>query len=900
MFTFVYAVTKLTGNSESIGQESDENVTTPLTIDGDVSYASAGSRYSIIVMVDGSALCSGVIESLEDYRGHFGVNTETLVLGINSFQLITNILDSNETLSNAPAFQMVFAGVERIPDSGIIHTILLDRQGNAYATGSNSKGQLCLGDEDDRSIPTLISLEGPFIDVAVGGEHTLLLHENGAVYVCGNNDVGQLGLGDGVSRTSSPTMLDVLSSVVSVSAGVEHSLFMAEDGIFVTGDNSYGQLCSNSTNTITSPMLIDIPIKNIVTFEAIKFSSYILYIDGSINACGKNDFGQLGDGTKSDQILTEVVINEAVRAIYTGPSSESVFFVTEDETMYSTGLNSWGNLGVGDSENRAIPARVKFEDQVITSLLSPSDDHTIAFGLVTGSLPPTSSPTPAPTFPITPSPTRDSMNFFFWGAPQSLGQTSSDDVTKPLFVEEDAVRASTGSRYTLIVLQDGVVLAGGFVQSKDKYQGHLGLGSIVIAGENDFKEISNIYNGDGDVVEAPDFDQVFAGVERIPDSGIIHTILLDRQGNAYATGSNSKGQLCLGDEDDRSIPTLISLEGPFIDVAVGGEHTLLLHENGAVYVCGNNDVGQLGLGDGVSRTSSPTMLDVLSSVVSVSAGVEHSLFMAEDGIFVTGDNSYGQLCIETDGDAVFVPEMLDNSISKVLSFEAIRSSTFILDSDGLVEACGDNSFGQLGDGTNETIITTSVSLDAVVKILGTGPSSESVFFVTEDEKVYGTGLNSRGNLGIGNAFNQNVPTRVKFPNEVMISFLSAAHDHTVALGLITGTVEPTATPTIGSTTATPSSTPTLSPSRRELLTTLQANHCLCYLSLISCLLSLVTEVPTEAPTDPPSATPTMTPSEATATESPTISGKSHFDERSQLILSCQQINSIQLLHLKKA
>ena len=813
---FTIPVFVFIGNSESIGQESDENVTKPLTIDGDVSYASAGSRYSIIIMVDGSALSSGVIESLEDYRGHFGIDTETLTAGINSFQLITNVLDSNDTLSNAPAFHKVFSGVERAPGSEIIHSILLDRQGNAYATGSNSKGQLCLGDEDDRSIPTQIPMEGPFIDVAVGGEHTLLLHENGTVYACGSNDVGQLGLGDDVSETGSPTVLDVLSPVSTVSAGVEHSLLMAEEGIYVMGDNSYGQLCSNSTNIPTSPMLVPIPIKDIVSFQAIKFSSYILYIDGSINACGKNDYGQLGDGTITDQILTEVIINEAVRAMYTGPSSESIFFVTEDERMYSTGLNTWGNLGVGDQENRAIPARVKFEDQVITSSLSPSEDHTIAFGSVTGSLPPTSSPTLAPTFPITLSPTRGSLSFFFWGAPGSLGQTSSEDVTKPLFVEEDTVTASAGYRYTMIVLQDGSVLAGGYVQSKDKYQGHLGLGGIVTTGENDFKQVSSIYNLDGDVVDAPDFDRAFAGAERATDSGIIHTILLDRQGNAYATGSNSKGQLCLGDEDDRSIPTQIPMEGPFIDVAVGGEHTLLLHENGTVYACGSNDVGQLGLGDDVSETGSPTVLDVLSPVSTVSAGVEHSLLMAEEGIYVMGDNSYGQLCIDTDGDAVFIPEMLEISISKVSAFEAIRSSTFILHSDGVVEACGDNSYGQLGDGTNETTISTSVALDDVVKILGTGPSSESTFFVTEEEEIYGTGLNSNGNLGIGNSANQNIPIRVKFPNEVMITFISAAYDHTIALGLVTGTVEPTATPTIGSTTATPSSTPTLSPSKSEL------------------------------------------------------------------------------------
>lgn len=80
----------------------------------------------------------------------------------------------------------MFAGVENSPDSGIVHTILMDRNGNAYAMGSNSKGQLCLQDESDRLIPTMIRIEGVrIVDVAIGAEHTLLLDEDGNVFGCG-------------------------------------------------------------------------------------------------------------------------------------------------------------------------------------------------------------------------------------------------------------------------------------------------------------------------------------------------------------------------------------------------------------------------------------------------------------------------------------------------------------------------------------------------------------------------------------------------------------------------------------------------------------------------------------------------------------------------------------------
>ena len=116
---------------------------------------------------------------------------------------------------------------------------------------------------------------------------------------------------------------------------------------------------------------------------------------------------------------------------------------------------------------------------------------------------------------------------------------------------------------------------------------YISLGHIA-QGTNNFQTISKVFDEtDGKEMDAPVFDKVFAGVENSPDSSVMHTILLDKEGRAYATGSNSKGQLCLGDESDRLIPTMINLDGVrIVDVAIGGEHTLLLDDDGNVFGCG--------------------------------------------------------------------------------------------------------------------------------------------------------------------------------------------------------------------------------------------------------------------------------------------------------------------------
>jgi alpha-tubulin suppressor-like RCC1 family protein len=174
---------------------------------------------------------------------------------------------------------------------------------------------------------------------------------------------------------------------------------------------------------------------------------------------------------------------------------------------------------------------------------------------------------------------------------------------------------------------------------------------------------------------------------------------------------------------------------------------LLLDESGNVYGCGSNVVGQLGLGT-MSKTSVPSMIDGLASISSVSAGHSHSLFMSDTSIYFTGSNEFGQLCKETNGENLLTPESLDiPGIESSVSFEAIKSSSYILYSDGSVNGCGNNEFGQIGDGTNTNQVLALVALDGVARLLGVGPSAESVFFVTADEYVWGTGLNDRGQLG---------------------------------------------------------------------------------------------------------------------------------------------------------
>merc|ERR1712238_169737 len=264
-------------------------------------------------------------------------------------------------------------------------------------------------------------------------------------------------------------------------------------------------------------------------------------------------------------------------------------------------------------------------------------------------------------------------------------------------------------------------------------------------------------------------------------AGQMHSVFIDVEGNAYATGLNNKGQLCLGDEDPKSgIPTQFILPDDELAVsaAVGAKFTLIVTSSGKLYGCGTNELGQLGLEEDAGNQASPVEIPDLSNVIGISAGLDFSLIRTDEGLFAMGNNAVGQLCIDPEETPLTSPEnIFDDSI---LSFVAGWQSSYVLLEDGSVTSCGLNIDGQLGDGTYENSFGASVKLDKEITTIYAGPSAKSAFFATADGIVYGTGLNNRGQLGAGRFDSLSIPEEVRFHTDDMGIDLFVSSTHTVA------------------------------------------------------------------------------------------------------------------------
>ena len=74
------------------------------------------------------------------------------------------------------------------------------------AFGDNHYGQLGLGDNKNRNLPTLVMTDTTIREIVCGSDHTFILKESGELFAFGYNYYGQLGLGDNENRKI-PTLL---------------------------------------------------------------------------------------------------------------------------------------------------------------------------------------------------------------------------------------------------------------------------------------------------------------------------------------------------------------------------------------------------------------------------------------------------------------------------------------------------------------------------------------------------------------------------------------------------------------------------------------------------------------------------------------------------------------------
>ena len=202
--------------------------------------------------------------------------------------------------------------------------------------------------------------------ITAGSSHTCAILDDGSVSCWGKNRNGQLGDGTGEHRHT-PTQTSSLGdnrTAVAISAGGSHTCAILDDGsVICWGKNNYGQIGDGTngsddhrlTPTQTSSLGVN---RTAVAMSAGGSHTCVILDDGSMSCWGLNFKGQLGDGSTNpseDRNTPTQTANLGGIAVVIAAGGDHTCAILEDDLAHCWGYNFYGQLGDGTTTDRHSP-----------------------------------------------------------------------------------------------------------------------------------------------------------------------------------------------------------------------------------------------------------------------------------------------------------------------------------------------------------------------------------------------------------------------------------------------------------------------------------------------------------------------------------------------------------------
>ncbi|WP_274653765.1 RCC1 domain-containing protein [Paenibacillus humicola] len=330
--------------------------------------------------------------------------------------------------------------------AGMMYSMALRNDGTVWSWGDNYAGELGDGTTTNRRAPVQVKTLTGVAGIAAGGQSLAVLND-GTVWEWGEK------LPNG-SYDSSPgptpyqvrdNFYEPLESVAAVSAGYDHNLAVKRDGtVWAWGRNIWGQL---GDGTVSDEYLYGYPaqvqgLNSVTAVSAGLAYSLALKSDGTVWAWGRNDYGELGDGSTVQQRTTPVQVQglDSVTAIAAG-SSQSLA-LKSDGTVWG-----WGKINNGDGTSTARNTPVQLTGLNGVIAIAAGSGHNLAL--------------------------KSDGTVWAWGQNQDgqLGDGSTVQRTTPVQVQglDSATAISAGDYFSLALKSDGTVWGWG-----SNFSGELG------------------------------------------------------------------------------------------------------------------------------------------------------------------------------------------------------------------------------------------------------------------------------------------------------------------------------------------------------------------------------------------------------------------------------------------
>lgn len=262
------------------------------------------------------------------------------------------------------------------------------------------------------------------------------------------------------------------------------------------------------------------------------------------------------------------------------------------------------------------------------------------------------------------------------------------------------------------------------------------------------------------------------GLENIVtiSSGLLHYLALKEDGTVWAWGSNDMGQLGDGTTNITSKPVQVVGLDSVVSIVASYYNSMALREDGTVWIWGYGIRGVLGYDAPTEHKQlTPLQIPNLEGITQIDLSYLHGAALKGDGtVWTWGFNESGQL-----GDGTFfdhsAPLQVQN-LNGVIKVSASYSQTLALTRDGKVWAWGNNYYGEVGDASGiqkRPIPVRTAHLEGIVDIEAGELYSMAI---KRNGSVWAWGNNTYGQLGNGTKVAKTTRTLVNgipYPTDVL-------------------------------------------------------------------------------------------------------------------------------------
>jgi len=365
-----------------------------------------------------------------------------------------------------------------------------------------------------------------------------------------------------------------------------------------------------------------------------------------------------------------------------------------------------------------------------------------------------------------------------WGGNHvgQLGNGNQNDSFVPVQVQglSGSIDSVIATPYNGCVLETG----GGMKCWGSNHRGQLGDGTTNSSG-NTATQVLGLTSG----VKA------MAGSEFF-NCALLHSGEVKCWGEPYIDLDND------GIEDSSNIPvTIPGLPQDIVAISAGGgKFTCVASAATGVWCWGANALGQLGDSSNIDRFTPVRVSNLTTSIASLSSGQGHTCIVTNSGaVKCWGGNGFGRLGDGTQNNSN-TPRDVVGLNGPAIAVTAGYHHTCALLVSGTVQCWGWNAGGQLGDGTtNDSNAPVSVQgLTSAVEALTVGSRNSCVLLSNREIKCWGD--NTYGQLGDGTDTNRSLPVSV-------LNFVGVTTTTTTTTSTTTSSPTTTQAPAVTSTTA---------------------------------------------------------------------------------------------------